>query len=103
MAGNIKVYCYNNGVANQVFPSGYSGTPADATTIFPTWGASKQYDGLVFALVKVTYDAVNDITELPEFSFDLQNTMEQPGDVLYDYLTNTRYGAGIPESEIFVS
>jgi hypothetical protein len=30
----------------------------------------------------------------------MKNTMTLPGDVLYDYMTNTRYGAGIPEAEI---
>jgi len=28
--------------------------------------------------------------------------MDQPGDVLYDYMTNTRYGAGIPVEDIDV-
>jgi hypothetical protein len=27
--------------------------------------------------------------------------MSQPGDVLFDYMTNTRYGAGINEQEIY--
>jgi hypothetical protein len=26
--------------------------------------------------------------------------MNKPGDVLYDYMTNERYGAGIPAAEI---
>ena len=99
----IQVYCYSNGSSNQVFPLNYSGTPVDATTIFPNWNSTKAMNNLVFALVKVTYNAEKRITNFPEFKFKLTNTMTQPGDCLYDYLTNTRYGAGIDVTEINAS
>jgi hypothetical protein len=32
--------------------------------------------------------------------FKIQNSMTLPGDCIYDYMTNTRYGAGIDPAEI---
>jgi hypothetical protein len=96
----IEVYCYSNGSANQVFPTTYSGSAAGATTVFPNWTAFHTMDQLVFAIVKVKYNADKRITNFPEFKFKLRNSMDQPGDCLYDYMTNTRYGAGIDPTEI---
>lgn len=55
---------------------------------------------LNFVVVSVRYNAEKDIRNLGEWTFRVRNTMKQPGDVLFDYMTNTRYGAGIPEAEI---
>jgi hypothetical protein len=56
---------------------------------------------LVFALIKTTYNPEKNINSLGNWEFKLSNTMSQPGDVLFDYMTNTRYGAGINEQEIY--
>ncbi len=98
--GLIQVYCYSNGSANQVFPTSYSGTAVTAYSIFPNWNSFKTMDQLVFAIVKVTYNADKKVTNFPTFKFALNNSMNQPGDCLYDYMTNTRYGAGIDPTEI---
>jgi 1-deoxy-D-xylulose 5-phosphate reductoisomerase len=57
-------------------------------------------NNLVFAIVEVTYNKTKNVTSLPNMSFAIQNSMTMPGDCLWDYMTNTRYGAGIPASEI---
>jgi hypothetical protein len=98
--GLIKVYFYNDGSTNQSFPVGFTGTAQNAYDLFPTWNSGFKYYKMVFAIVKITYSQENDLTYLPDFTFDVENTMTQPGDVLYDYLTSTRYGGGVPESEI---
>ena len=98
--GLIKVYFYNNGSTNQSFPTGYIGTSVNAYDVFPGWNTGKKYYNMVFAIIKVTYSQEKDLTYLPDFTFDVENSMTQPGDVLYDYLTNTTYGAGVPESEV---
>ena len=51
-------------------------------------------------MVKVTYSQEKDLTYLPDFAFELVNTMTDPGDVLYDYLSSKIYGAGIADAEI---
>ena len=51
-------------------------------------------NGSVFALIKQTYDAANGVQGLGTWTFDITNqTASNPGDVMYDYLTNERYGA----------
>ena len=101
-AGLIKIYCFNNGSTNGVVPSGYTnGSLASAYSLMPNWTANHTMSGLVFALVKVEYSKEKNVTSLGEIEFKLSNTMTQPGDCLYDYMTNTRYGAGIPAAEIY--
>jgi hypothetical protein len=56
---------------------------------------------LVFAVVQITYSRENGITALPNMRFHLRNSMTLPGDCMLDYMTNTRYGAGIPAEEIY--
>lgn len=103
-AGKIKVWCFNNGSDGATVPSGYSNSALDsATGIFPGWTLDHTMTNLVFAIVRVDYDATNDIRSLGTFRFQIKNSMYLPGDCLYDYMTNTVYGAGIPAQGIFVS
>jgi len=51
--------------------------------------------GLVFAIVKVTYDGAKGFTGLPNMTFQLANNVANPADVWLDYMTSQRYGAGI--------
>lgn len=102
--GLIKVYCFNNGSTNPVVPVAYSNAGlANAYGLFPTWTTNHTMNGLVFALVRVEYDKENDVTGLGEIEFKLTNTLTQPGDAVYDYMTSTRYGAGINPTEIYSS
>lgn len=99
--GLIKFYCYNNGSTTQIAPNGYNLiSPQAAYSLFPEWTANHTMDELVFVIIKVTYSSKNNITGIGDCQFRLKNTMTKPGDVLYDYMTNTRYGAGIPSTEI---
>jgi hypothetical protein len=50
---------------------------------------------LVFAVVQLTYDSGKGVTALPTMTFDISNSISNPGEVWQDYMTNTRYGAGI--------
>jgi hypothetical protein len=58
---------------------------------------------LVFAIIRLDYDAEKNVTGLGNVRFKISNSMTQPGDCLYDYMTNTRYGAGIDPTEIYAS
>lgn len=102
MNGLIKIYCYNNGSNSPILPDGYSNPSVlYATGLFPNWTNNHLMEGLVFALVRVQYSKEKNVTSLGEVEFKLTNTLSLPGDVLYDYMTNTRYGAGIPPTEIY--
>jgi hypothetical protein len=99
--GLIKVYLYNNGSGSPIIPDNYiGGTLTSAPSVMPGWTQAHAMNKLVFAIVEVTYNRSKNLTTIPQFSFKLRNSMTLPGDCLFDYMTNTRYGAGILPSEI---
>jgi hypothetical protein len=94
----IKIYMYAAGPKQ---PDGYTSTTPAAHTVMPGWTAETHpMTGLVYAIVSVTYNRAKNVTGLPECKFHLTSNMTLPGDVLNDYMKNTRYGAGIDPSEI---
>lgn len=104
MNGFIKIYCFNNGSSSPVVPSGYSNASlVDANGVFPNWTTNHTMNGLVFALVSVTYNKERNVTSLGDIQFRLSNTLTKPGDVLHDYMRNSRYGAGLTDGEIYSS
>jgi len=96
ISGLIRFWIYNNGsLVSQ-------NTTKPAWEVFPDWDNTNLMTNLVFAIVRVDYSKDKNITGLGDLTFEIKNTMTLPGDCLYDYMTNTRYGAGIPRSEISV-
>jgi hypothetical protein len=55
---------------------------------------------LVFAIVKVDYNRDKNVTSIGDYQFKITNSMKLGGDCLFDYATNTRYGAGIRLADI---
>lgn len=101
LGGKIKVYAYSGGSESPVrIGGGAVSDPTPAYEVMPGWTTEHQMNDLVFLIVRVDYDAENKLTGLGDIEVKLRNTMRMPGDVLYDYMTNTRYGAGIPPEEI---
>ena len=102
LSNNVKIYCYNNGSASptNVRPQGLAVEHGDARTIMPGWTANHAMTNLVFALIRVDYDADKEVSGLGSLRFKLRNSLKRPGDVLYDYMSNTVYGAGIPQEEL---
>ena len=100
--GIMTVRCYSGGSAStyNVAPTGYAITPVNAYSFVPNWTSSFTMNDLVFACVKMTYSSAKNLTSIPTMRFQLTNTMTLPGDVMYDYMTNTRYGCGIDPTEI---
>lgn len=96
----VKVYCYRSGSSSQVFPTGFSGSTATAYSIVPNWTSAWTMNNLAFAIVRVDYSKEKGVTGIGTMKFDLSNTLTLPGDVLYDMMTNTRYGAGIDSADI---
>ena len=103
-ANQIEVYPFSGGSTSPVsFSSEGAGNTQNAYNIMPGWTSNHTMDNLVFCIVKINYSKFKKLTNIGEMKFKLTNTMSQPGDVLYDYMTNTRYGAGIPSQEIYKS
>jgi hypothetical protein len=110
MAGLIKIYMYagSGASADQIAPAAASVvgnvspslSPVNAWSIFPNWSTEHNMSDLVFALVRVDYNRDRNVTSLGDYQFRLTNSMNLSGDVMFDYATNTRYGAGIRLAEI---
>jgi hypothetical protein len=104
IGGQVKVYCYAGSSTTPVVPLGYTnGSLSNAYSIMPNWTSNHTMNDLIFAIVRVDYNAEKNVKGLGNMRFRIQNSMTQPGDCLYDYMTNTRYGAGINPAEIYTS
>ena len=103
--GKIRVNIYQGGSSGSdvIFPASGTGSSTAASAIVPHWGANHTANNMVFAVVQMDYDAENGLAGLSPFTFKMKNSLSNPGDVLYDYLTNTRYGAGLTNAEIDVN
>lgn len=100
--GLIKVWCFSGSSANQVSPEGYTvATPAMAYSIMPNWTPEFDMNDLVFAIIRVDYNKEKNVTSLGNMKFRLINSMSNPGDCIYDYATNTTYGAGLDPAEVY--
>ena len=89
ISGLIQFWIYNNGsLVSQ-------NSNSSAWDVFPTWDSTNLMTNLVFAIVRVDYNKDKNVTGLGDLTFEIKNSMSMPGDCLYDYMTNTRYGAGI--------
>jgi hypothetical protein len=97
----VELYFYNGGSNSPTNLTGFVGQTQPAHAVFPNWSVSHTMDDLVFCLVKVNYNRTAGFTGLGRLEFKIRNSMSQPGDVLNDYMTNTRYGAGIGTAEIY--
>ena len=103
--GKIRVNVYQGGSSGSdvVFPASGTGASTPASTIVPHWGVLHTANEMVFAVVQIDYDAENGLTGLPNFTFELTNSLKNPGDVLYDYLTSNRYGAGLSNAQLDIN
>lgn len=105
LSGQVSIYCYAGNSASPKVPENYTNnTLTNAALVMPGWSTSThQMNDLIFSIVKVDYNREKNVTGLGNVLFHIENTMKMPGDVLYDYMTNTRYGAGISSTEILTS
>jgi len=103
--GLVKVYCYAGGSDTPSIPTGYTNASyPPATDVMPEWDAATHtMEDLIFAVVEVNYNREKGITQLAKMNFEIENSMKLPGDVLNDYMTNSRYGAGITASDLDTS
>jgi hypothetical protein len=67
------------------------------------WTGTRQMNGLGFAIVKLVYSRDANTTQLSPITFKVSHTLNgtgvaKPGDVWYDYITNTVYGGAVNTS-----
>ena len=96
--GLVRVWVYAGGTAsaNQIFG------PSTAVNAYDTLGDDSLYQltNLVFALVQLDYNSDKGVTGLPTMTFKITNSLNNPADVWYDYMLNSRYGAGFTSTEV---
>jgi hypothetical protein len=99
--GLIRVYPFSGNSQSPVsLTNAAAGNTAYAYDIFPEWTSNHTMNELIFAIVRVDYSREKNVTGIGNMQFKLRNTMVQPGDCIFDYMTNPRYGAGIQVEEI---
>jgi hypothetical protein len=102
LGDQVSIYCYAGDSNTPKVPENYTNnTLTNAYSVMPGWTTSTHVmNDLLFSIVKVDYNREKNVTGLGNVLFHIDNSMKLPGDVLYDYMTNTRYGAGITAAEI---
>lgn len=102
--GLIKVWCFDGNSATPRRIGAGTQPTLPAWQVMPGWNqTNNQMNGLVFAIVSVEYNAQKGVTQLEDLQFALFNSMTLPGDVIFDYMTSERYGAGIKVEDINVA
>lgn len=98
----IKIYFYAGNSTSPQVPEYYTNNSVGNAydNKMPGWTSDHTMDNLLFALVKITYNHEKGVKRIPTLKFQITNSMSLPGDCLYDYMTNTRYGAGLTNAEI---
>jgi hypothetical protein len=102
ISGKIRcrVYAGGSSAANQIFPVGDA---QNAYDIMPNWTVNHTMEDLVFAIFQMDYDSENGLTALGAITYDINNNLTNPANVLLDYLRNDRYGAGLANTFIDTS
>jgi len=102
-AGNVRVNVYQGGSTGSdvIFPTSGTGSTTPATSLVAHWApATHTANNLVYAVVQIDYSPENGLTGLPPITFEMTNSLKNPGLVLQDYLNNDRYGVGFSNTLI---
>ena len=101
--GLVRCYTYAGGSSSTYQIAGPT-PPIAAYTIFDTCNttstASWAMSDLVFGVIQLNYDSAKGVTALPSMTYELTNSLSNPGLVWYDYMTNDRYGAGFTANAV---
>lgn len=98
--GKIEIYLYSNGSNSPYNSSSSAISVMQASGLEYQWDSTKLMSNCAFAIVHLTYNAEANVTGLAQTKFNVINSRYQVGDCIYDYLTNTRYGCSIPNSQV---
>ena len=99
----MRVYSGNTNSSSQIFPPQATGNTVNARTLLDESDADYLLNDLVFAVIQVDYNGEKGITGLGQVTFQVTNTLNNPGLVWYDYITSQRYGAAVPIAQINTS
>ena len=97
------IYLFNNGSSSGINTAGKTAIEILSTTDIPAdlrWTSTCTMDKTAFIIVKVIFNQNSGLTSMPTITSKMTNTLTKPGDVLLDYMTNERYGCGIPVASV---
>jgi len=105
ISGNLFINLYRSSAAGTI--TSLNGAAAPSTVmggsdiaVAQQWTGTRQMNSLGFAIVKLIYNRDADTTQLSPITFKVAHTLRgtgvaKPGDVWYDYITNTVYGGAV--------
>ena len=106
-SGLVGIYLYQGNSNYPMLPkitgtnTAIPGTvPPAAYSVMPGWDNTYTMDNTIFVIVKMNYDPSKGLKSIPNMKFHVRNTMNKPGDVAYDYMSNAMYGAGLDDALI---
>ena len=103
VAGSLFIYLFSNGSSSGTNTGGQTAIQILQDSAIPVaqrWTSNNTMTNCAFAIVKVIYNNDAGLTNLGSLTVRLVNNLTKPGDVLKDYMLNTRYGCAIPLSRI---
>lgn len=108
ISGKLFIYLFTSTQAGVITPINSSGTPpsgimsvANGVPSGQEWPVSgRQMNGTAFAIVVMYYNTDAGTTSLQPITFKVSHTLNstgvaKPGDVWYDYMTNSVYGCAV--------
>jgi hypothetical protein len=96
----VRIYSGGTGAANQIFPPQASGNTESALTALGETDPNYLMTDLVFAVIQLDYNSEKGTTGLGQVTFELTNSLKNPGLVWFDYMTAERYGFGTTATNI---
>lgn len=101
----MRVYSGGSDSSEQIFPPQSTGNTVTAYSLLAGSESETDYEmnGLVFAVIQIDYNSEKGTTGLGQITFEITNTLKNPGLVWYDYMTSPRYGAAITATQISTS
>jgi len=96
----MRIYSGSTLAANQIFPAQATGNTENARTALGESDTNYLLSDLVFAVIQVKYSSEKGTTGLGQITFQVNNTLDNPGDVWYDFCTSSRYGAGFTATSV---
>jgi len=100
VSGHLYIYLYSNGSNSPANSSTSAISVMQSSGLTYTWDDTKLMSNCAFAIVHLNYNQAANITNIQQTQFEVTNSRSSAGDVLYDYLSNERYGGAIPTNQI---
>ena len=100
VAGKIEIFLYSNGSNNPYNSAQTAITVLNADGLIYKWDSTKLMSNCAFAIVHLSYSQTASVTSLQQTKFQVINSRTKPGDCIYDFMTSSRYGAGLPVAQI---